>query len=96
MTLNVANQPVTGAIDPLTGLASRTGFESYLKDFEASGASVPLSIISMELSRFGNINDSMGADIGNKIISSIAKRLLKIFPNVAEIANPIFHKKYKE
>ena len=40
----------------------------------------------MELSRFGNVNDSMGADIGNKIISAIAKRLQKIFPNVAVIA----------
>jgi diguanylate cyclase (GGDEF)-like protein len=40
----------------------------------------------MELSRFGNVNDSMGADIGNKIIFAIAKRLQKIFPNVAVIA----------
>lgn len=85
-TEEVFNPNATGMIDPLTELASRTGLESYLKDYEASGASGPLSLISMELSRFGNVNDSMGADIGNKIISSIAKRLLKIFPNVAVIA----------
>lgn len=85
-TEEALNPNATGMVDPLTGLASRTGLESYLKGYEASGASGPLSLISIELSRFGNVNDSMGADIGNKIISSIAKRLLKIFPNVAVIA----------
>ena len=87
MSAEEASSPnATGMIDPLTGLASRTGLENYLKDFESSGASGGLSIISIELSRFGNVNDSMGADIGNKIISSISKRLLKIFPNAALIA----------
>jgi len=85
-TENVVSKPVTGLTDPLTGLASRTGLESYLKGYEASGASGLLSLISIELSRFGYVNDSMGADIGNKIISSLAKRLVKIFPNVAVIA----------
>lgn len=43
-------------------------------------------MIAMELSRFGNVNDSLGAELGNKIITSVAKRLQKIFPNVALIA----------
>jgi diguanylate cyclase (GGDEF)-like protein len=83
---NILNPDTTGLIDPLTGLASRTGLESYLKRVEASGATGPLSILTMELSRFGNVNDSMGADLGNKIISSVAKRLQKIFQNAALIA----------
>lgn len=76
----------TGLTDPLTGLASRTGLESYLRDLEASGVSGPLSLMNMELSRFGNVNDSLGAELGNKIISSMAKRLEKIFPKVELIA----------
>jgi len=81
-----ADQSVTNLIDPLTGLANRTGLENYLKDFEANGSPAPLSIMTVELSRFGNVNDSLGVALGNKILLSVTKRLQKIFPNVALLA----------
>jgi len=53
---------------------------------EKKGVTGPLSVVTVELARFGSVNDSTGAEIGNKIISTVAKRLKKIFTNVALIA----------
>jgi predicted signal transduction protein with EAL and GGDEF domain len=40
----------------------------------------------VELSRFGSLNESMGGDLGNKIIGTVSKRLIKIFPYALQIA----------
>jgi diguanylate cyclase (GGDEF)-like protein len=82
----VDTQQGFGLTDSLTGLTSRTGLESYLKNFKASTSPISLTLMAVELSRFGSVNDSLGAELGNRIISSVAKRLQKIFPTVALIA----------
>jgi diguanylate cyclase (GGDEF)-like protein len=79
-------QDVTGLLDPLTGLSNRFGLETFLELMEKKGVTGPLSVVTVELARFGSVNDSTGAEIGNKIISTVAKRLKKIFTNVALIA----------
>lgn len=83
---NIDVRSNAGFIDPLTGLASRTGLESYLQNFDFNKEDTPLCILTVELSRFGNVNDSMGAELGNKIIITVAKRLQKIFPDAGLIA----------
>lgn len=80
------DQEGTRLIDPLTGMSNRMGVEAYLAEVAATGAPENLSLLTMELSRFGKVNDSLGAELGNKIISTVAKRLQKIFPTVALIA----------
>ncbi len=72
-------------LDPLTGLLSRMGIEAYLKCSEQDQGIQHLSLMVVELSRFGSVNESMGADLGNKIISTVSKRLIKIFPHAAQI-----------
>lgn len=57
-----------------------------MAQLESEGVSDRLVLLTMELSRFGKVNDSLGAELGNKIISTVAKRLQKIFPDVALIA----------
>lgn len=86
MVENVADSSNNRLIDTLTGLANRIGLESYLQNFEEAGTTSHLSVMTMELSRFGNLNDSLGAELGNRVITSVAKRLQKIFPNVALLA----------
>lgn len=86
LTSTVSDQDASRRVDPLTGLVNRIGLEEFLAGISAEGASDGLSLVTMELSRFGKVNDSMGAELGNKIISTVAKRLQKIFPNVALIA----------
>jgi diguanylate cyclase (GGDEF)-like protein len=72
--------------DQLTGLSNRMGLETYLKDLPIDTAEAGVALLTMELSRFGKVNDSMGADLGNKIISTVAKRIQKIFPHADWIA----------
>lgn len=80
------DQDPARTLDPLTGLSNRVGVETYLAQLESEGVSDQLCVLTMELSRFGKVNDSLGAELGNKIISTVAKRLQKIFPDVALIA----------
>jgi diguanylate cyclase (GGDEF)-like protein len=73
-------------LDPLTGLLSRMGIEAYLKCTEQDQDLQRVTLAVVELSRFGSVNESMGADLGNKIISTVSKRLKKIFPHALQIA----------
>jgi diguanylate cyclase (GGDEF)-like protein len=74
------------ALDALTGFANRIGVQQFLADFAREGVKSELCLLILELSRFGNVNDSLGAELGDRIISTVAKRLLKIFPQAAMIA----------
>lgn len=72
-------------IDPLTGMSNRKGVESFLGDWQVDSHQ-GLTVLTMELSRFGKVNDSMGSDLGDKIISTVAKRLQKIFAHATWLA----------
>ena len=85
-TEKIHNKNSDGLIDLMTGLANRTGLERFLKNMEDKGVNGSLNLMTVELSRFGSVNASMGTELGNKIIRSQAKRLQKIFPNAALIA----------
>lgn len=73
-------------MDELTGLSSRIGLETYIGDLPEDVAAEGVVILAIELARFGRVNASMGTELGNKVISTVAKRLQKIFPDVALIA----------
>lgn len=72
--------------DPLTGLLNRTGATEYLSQITQSVSLDSLSVIAVEISRFGSMNDSIGPELGDKIIAMTAKRLQKIFPEAIMIA----------
>jgi diguanylate cyclase (GGDEF)-like protein len=69
------------APDPLTGLFSRGGAIEELARIAEHRELSSLSVVTVEISRFGSINDSIGASLGDKIIAMTAKRLLKTFPD---------------
>lgn len=80
-------------VDPLTGLANRVGLEHALAQRDLlhplaadAAPGSPLSLMTLEISRFGSVNDSMGAELGNKVIVTVAKRLTKLFGHAALIA----------
>jgi diguanylate cyclase (GGDEF)-like protein len=83
MTISINN---TFNQDPLTGLLSRRGLEAYLNWTDLDEDLHRLSLMVVELSRFGSLNESMGGDLGNKIIGTVSKRLIKIFPYALQIA----------
>lgn len=58
--------------DPLTGLANRDGFAHFLESAGNGGRAV----LVLDLDRFKDVNDSLGHLIGDKLIASVANRLM--------------------
>jgi len=63
--------------DPLTGLYNRVNFEEYLAHalFVAKRNETILAILFIDLDRFKVINDTLGHDIGDDVLKTVAKRL---------------------
>ena len=69
-------------MDALTGLMDRLSFFTAIRDITPSPEQV---VMAVSLSRFANVSDSMGAELGDKIIRLLAKRVSKSFPNASAI-----------
>lgn len=60
--------------DPLTGLANRRVFEERIHGMMDSARryTYPLTMISMDLDRFKNINDNLGHQRGDEVLQTVA------------------------
>ncbi|QOP46540.1 EAL domain-containing protein [Sulfurimonas paralvinellae] len=63
--------------DPLTGLYNRVNFEEYLAHalLVAKRNESLMAILFIDLDRFKIINDTLGHDIGDKVLITVAERL---------------------
>jgi len=63
--------------DPLTGMANRTLIKEQLINMlaQARRSSGMVGVIFLDLDRFKTINDSLGHDIGDKLLKAVAKTL---------------------
>lgn len=70
--------------DPLTGLPNRRHFVAEVNRALANGdALAPCAFFFLDLDNFKDINDSLGHATGDKLLSSVAKRLLAGLPRDA-------------
>jgi len=63
--------------DPLTGLPNRSSFLTFLDQCTSSPGSdeTPLGLLILHIDHFKRINDSLGHEIGDQILITIATRL---------------------
>jgi diguanylate cyclase (GGDEF)-like protein/PAS domain S-box-containing protein len=63
--------------DPLTGLANRLGFRAKLDAVLARSAETGTRCVVMliDLDRFKHVNDTLGHDIGDKLLAEVARRI---------------------
>jgi len=74
-SLRVANEELMriNARDSLTGLANRRAFEAKLAELQAGGDA--LSVAFIDLDGFKPVNDSLGHQVGDEVLVTVAQRL---------------------
>ncbi|MCB1558475.1 MAG: EAL domain-containing protein [Alphaproteobacteria bacterium] len=77
--------------DTLTGLPNRTLFIQKLSEHVKAAAEnqkevTRLAIVAFDLDHFKDINDSMGHNVGDAILSAVGKRLRNALPESAVVA----------
>lgn len=63
------------ATDPLTGVANRTGFDAKLAEVMSGDASLPVTLIFVDLDGFKSVNDRHGHAAGDHVLKVVAARL---------------------
>ncbi|MEG0195561.1 MAG: diguanylate cyclase, partial [Stenotrophomonas sp.] len=63
--------------DPLTGLLNRRGFDAQVQFAMALArrSGRPLSLITLDIDHFKQVNDNYGHEVGDLVLKSIANRL---------------------
>ncbi|WP_242469324.1 ammonium transporter [Rhabdochromatium marinum] len=61
--------------DILTGLANRSHFRQQLDYFLLTQSAARVAVLFLDLDRFKQVNDSLGHDVGDQLLRSVAERL---------------------
>lgn len=61
--------------DPLTRLPNRLNFKQKLSEAIASNTLKQISVITLNLDRFKQVNDVLGYEVGDRVLKTVAKRL---------------------
>ncbi|MFZ3484465.1 putative bifunctional diguanylate cyclase/phosphodiesterase [Sphingomonas sp. 3-13AW] len=63
------------AVDALTGLPNRVGFEDRLKEVLGKGDRAHYAVLALNLDRFSRIDACLGGVVGDELLVSVARRL---------------------
>ena len=67
--------------DPLTGLPNRRLFDQQLSALMQGGSrKKPVTVMIVDLDRFKAVNDTLGHEIGDRVLKVVAKRLQEAVP----------------
>jgi len=70
--------------DPLTHLANRHCLIQHLERLLAANA--PLSLLFLDIDHFKRINDTLGHEVGDRLLVEIARRLTRLVPEQVLVA----------
>jgi diguanylate cyclase (GGDEF)-like protein len=66
------------ATDAVTGLGNRLAFERRVQELLAGGCDV--SLLLLDLDRFKLVNDSLGHQVGDRLLAEVARRITDVVP----------------
>lgn len=61
--------------DNLSGLPNRNAFVKHMTEVIEQHSADPFAVITIDLDRFKEINDTLGHDVGDKLLQRVAQRL---------------------
>jgi len=61
--------------DALTGLPNRVGFRNRIVQALAERRGTPFAVLLLDVDRFKEVNDTLGHQIGDRLLSSVGRRL---------------------
>ncbi|MFL6073864.1 MAG: putative bifunctional diguanylate cyclase/phosphodiesterase [Mycobacteriales bacterium] len=79
-------------LDPLTGLANRTGLRAHFDEMtqgrpdDPGSGDGPLALLLLDLDRFKYVNDTLGHEVGDRLLAEVAGRLRTVAPNASLVA----------
>ncbi|HEY1741456.1 MAG TPA: EAL domain-containing protein [Acidimicrobiia bacterium] len=82
----VREREYQAAHDALTGLANRTSFVDRVRDALGRGQAPGVGVMLMDLDRFKDVNDTLGHDTGDEVLSLVASRLSGALGDSATVA----------
>src|SRR6185312_7366671 len=60
--------------DPLTGLPNRTAFMRHMGSLLAKEHGQRVALLMLDLSRFKEVNDTLGHDVGDEVLREVSRR----------------------
>jgi diguanylate cyclase (GGDEF)-like protein len=66
---------ITALTDPLTNLPNRLAFRSKIDELLEQNDGTELAFLFADLDRFKEVNDTLGHDVGDMLLSQVAERL---------------------
>lgn len=74
--------------DPVTGVANRRHFDDFLERqwSQAGRFELPISLIAVDVDDFKSYNDLLGHDVGDKVLSEVARALESICRRPTDLA----------
>jgi diguanylate cyclase (GGDEF)-like protein len=87
-----AERDQAARLDPLTGLANRTGLRQGLDEIAAVCAGDRHAqgrrptLLMLDLDRFKQVNDALGHDVGDQLLIAVARRLAALRPEAGTVA----------
>ena len=68
------------ATDPVTGLGNRLSFDRRMKEVLAAPDDPDVALLLLDLDRFKLVNDSLGHQVGDRLLGEVAERLRSVVP----------------
>ncbi|MGJ7440807.1 putative bifunctional diguanylate cyclase/phosphodiesterase [Aquipuribacter sp. MA13-6] len=72
--------------DPLTGLGNRTSLQLHLTRARTDPARPTLGMLIVDLDHFKDVNDSLGHDVGDRLLVEVSARLTAVAPDGSHVA----------
>jgi diguanylate cyclase (GGDEF)-like protein len=69
------------ATDPVTGLGNRLAFDRRMQELLAAPGAPLVSLLLLDLDRFKLVNDSLGHQVGDRLLGEVAQRLRAVVPD---------------